>query len=154
MNYKSAERQSHPSGGCVSTLWRRTGHLLSLYSGVPDEGLQWPRVSTKRERASKRGSERPKTDLKHSNQSVIWPRAKSWLIISQSEHLGGGSLPVRCLEALRGPELSLPFINSSRPLPLSAWSCEQPGLLGNSVSNLWGDPTPRGWGSWGYNTSF
>lgn len=36
----------------------------------------------------RRDSERPKTDLKHSNQSVILLWAKSMLIISQSEQVG------------------------------------------------------------------
>lgn len=51
--------------------------------------------------AGRRGNKRPKTDLKHSNQSVIWPRAKSMLIISQSEQIGRWEL---ARQVPRGPQ--------------------------------------------------
>lgn len=44
--------------------------------------------SSQESEIGRRGIDRPKTDLKHSNQSVIWPWAKSRLIISQSEQVG------------------------------------------------------------------
>lgn len=64
----------------------------------------WPNPqseTSESERATgRRGSKRPKTDLKHSNQSVIWPGAKSMLIISQSEQIGRREL---ARQVPRGP---------------------------------------------------
>lgn len=112
--------------------YRRTGHLLSLccrctacpHSGTPAA------ASFHREREIwRRDSERPRSDLERSNQSVIWLWANSVLIISQSEQVGlvragqagasGHSGDLNCLF----PSLTPVVLSPCPPDPASGKGC-------------------------------
>lgn len=83
----SAEGQNDHSWGHMSTWCRKTGHLL-LLCWSPHSGTPATESFHRDSEMEKRDSKRPKADLKHSNQSVIWLWAKSMMIISQSESVG------------------------------------------------------------------
>lgn len=90
-------KRPQPAPPVPHRLWG-TAHASTRCCRVLVESPKWD--FRERESNRKESRKRPKTDLKHSNQSVIWPRAKSMLIISQSEQIGRREL---ARQVPRGP---------------------------------------------------